>query len=68
MAMGILALPELVIAYGLPAGSPLAELPWDSWPVFAISSVVAGYLLIVIMRTIGLYYRHFKADFAWTAE
>ena len=34
----------------------------------AIAQLIQSYALIVTMRCIGLYYRHFKHRFPWSAE
>jgi len=34
----------------------------------AVAQLIQSYALIVTMRCIGLYYRHFKHRFPWSAE
>lgn len=67
VAGGLLVLPGIAEEYGLFDAIPVLG-GGRSWPAHVLISVFSGYLLIVIMRTIGLFYRHFKADFAWSAE
>lgn len=67
-AIGLFVVPIVGITTGVLDNTPLAGLLGGGWTPYVITSVLAGYLMIVIMRIIGLYYRHFKSDFAWTAE
>lgn len=38
------------------------------WTVVVINSGISAYAMIVAMRAIGLYYRHYKRKFPWVAE
>ena len=67
-AIGLFVVPIAGIRTGVLDNTPLAGLLGGGWIAYVITSVLAGYLMIVIMRIVGLYYRHFKSDFAWAAE
>lgn len=67
-AISLFVAPIAGITAGLLDNTRLAGLLGGGWTTYVIASVLAGYLMIVIMRIIGLYYRHFKSDFAWAAE
>jgi hypothetical protein len=56
------ALLELVL------GNILPNRPGAFWMILLISAVVSAYSAIVAMRTIGLFYRHFKKQLPWQAE
>lgn len=38
------------------------------WPLILINSGLGVYAIIVAMRSVGLYYRHYKQRFPWVAE
>lgn len=42
--------------------------PAATWGIPLIGTVVTAYAMIVTMRVIGLFYRHYKTRFPWTAE
>lgn len=58
-AVGLTLLPELL---------PASWLPSSFWTLHTINGILSAYAAIVAMRAIGLYYRHFKHKFPWTAE
>ncbi len=68
VALGLLFLPKLVGAFGRPGGVPGGGALAGTWVTSVIACVFSGFLLIIIMRILGLYYRHFKDRFAWHAE
>jgi hypothetical protein len=70
----------LLVAYGITL-APYTDLYADAiaalanttnrslfWTVTVINSGLSAYAMVVAMRTVGLYYRHYKQKFPWVAE
>ncbi len=68
IAAGIAALPHMPVYH-----QALAKLSGQTnkslfWLIIFVNSTISAYAMIVAMRAIGLYYRHYKRRFPWVAE
>ncbi len=52
----------------LPGNLLPAQTFSTAWILLAVSATISAYCSIVAMRSIGLYYRHFKRQLPWIAE
>ncbi|MHC4441887.1 MAG: zinc ribbon domain-containing protein [Planctomycetota bacterium] len=66
----LLAAAGLVIFPATPQFTSIVQrfAPGAQFPLVLVNLIIGTYAMIVSMRSIGLYYRHHKKKFPWTAE
>ncbi len=66
VSAGTFALIKFLLFPPAPGAAKLATA--HPVPVLLVVSLIVSYFFVVAMRVIGLYYRHFKHQFAWSWE
>jgi hypothetical protein len=68
VAAAITALPVLAPAIGLVQSLMISAPARAGFLLFLLAHVLSVYAIIVAMRAIGLFYRHYKHKLPWSAE